>query len=41
MMAKHAKKKHGNDVLNYLYGNKETCLHTAIYKAEQAAVDSK
>ena len=41
MMMKSAKLKHGVDVVNRVFDNQETCLHTAINKAEQAAVDSK
>ena len=40
-MMKHAKAKHGDDIVNRVFDNQETCLHTAINKAEQAAVDSK
>jgi len=36
---KHAKAKHGDDIVNRVFDNQETCLHTAINKAEQAAVD--
>jgi len=38
-MMKHAKAKHGDDIVNRVFDNQETCLHTAINKAEQAAVD--
>ena len=36
-----ARKIHGDEVVNRVFDNQETCLHTAINKAEQSAVDSK
>jgi len=41
LMMKMAKKIHGDEIVNRVFDNQETCLHTAINKAEQSAVDSK
>merc|ERR1712126_189264 len=39
LMMKEAKHKYGNDIVNKVYENGETTLHTAVIKGEETSVE--
>ena len=41
LMMREAKSRYGTDIINKVFENGETCLHTAVNKAEETSVERR